>query len=176
MIRAKYFNNSYMLFVYNALMNDRRPFACKFDSGAVATMIPLKLMAGSDNTCNAEDLFSRLLKMHKTPVTFTAATGHTMTGIKCHAKDIIISGVEIPDFYYYITDSNRSVALLGDDFISCCSFKHVPGDDILIDDINLEMYKRNNQGNYVNSKDILEILSSSFDQNHSSGTPNKLEF
>lgn len=160
MIKSWYRDNAYFLSM--CIPGDIN-VVCKFDTGAVQTIIPIQVLL-KRTVCESErtSLFQQLVTQSKKgkPVKFQSASGDEILGIKCHVKDIIIGDTILPELYYYLTNSGRRVALLGADFISCCSFKHLPGGDILIDNIDLGMYSRNSHGEYVDSKDILEIMKS----------------
>jgi hypothetical protein len=45
--------------------------------------------------------------------------------------------VLIKDFYFYLTlEGRNTLALLGNDFISCCDFRHLINGDIIIDNFD----------------------------------------
>lgn len=171
MIKAKHQDNAYILLISNILNFGFRAFPCKFDTGAVNTMLPLGMIL-DECTSNSDlrDVFARLCEKSNAVTEFTSAAGNKILGVKCHVNDIIISGMLIHDFYFYLTNTDRKVALLGDDFISCCTFKHIPDGDILIDNFDSNKYSRNVNTSYVREQDILEIVQVTWDDN----LPNKI--
>ena len=63
-------------------------------------------------------------------------------------------GVEAEDL---ILDNSLDKALLGDDFISCCTFSHQPKRDIIITTIDMDMYSAS-YGGKTDCVDIAEIV------------------
>ena len=72
---------------------------------------------------------------------FLSASGTEMHGYLVYAEKICLSDYPIDKFYYYlIVDVNNDVALLGNDFLSYCEFKHEEKGDILITGVNLAFF------------------------------------
>lgn len=89
---------------------------------------------------------------------FTSASGHKMYGIRSIFHDVRISGVKLEKFYFYLLlGSNRPIALIGDDFISCCSFTHEPKQDILAN-IDLSYYCEEHGDVGDKTIDVFELL------------------
>lgn len=59
--------------------------------------------------------------------------------------------------YYLILDNNLNKALLGDDFISCCTFHHQPKGDIVITAIDMDLYALSYE-TFADCIDISEVL------------------
>lgn len=116
----------------------------KFDTGAAKTVISIGKLAGE---IIPEEKLSNKLKtlLSKRPsitqVTFESASGNTITGIKACAKSVKLDGVLIPTFCYYLVFDVGKKALLGDDFISKCDFKHSKDGDICITSFDRDAYE-----------------------------------
>lgn len=128
----------------------------KFDTGAVATIITSKKLGLSD------DQVERLKEHFKTsgiePENFYSATDGKMGGYLVKAENVMLYGTVLKSFYYYLILDNRlDKALLGDDFISCCTFNHKPKSDIIITTIDMDMYSSSYYGK-VDCVDIAEIV------------------
>ena len=128
----------------------------KFDTGAVATIITSKKLGLSD------DQVERLKEYFKTsgiePENFYSAPDGKMGGYLVKAENVMLYGTVLKSFYYYLILDNRlDKALLGDDFISCCTFTHKPKSDIIITTIDMDMYSSSYYGK-VDCVDIAEIV------------------
>lgn len=71
-----------------------------------------------------------------------------------------IGNIAIPEFHYYLTVGvERRTFLLGDDFISCCTFSHAYNSDILINGFNNKVYvEKFKHKKFLTDKDIVEIF------------------
>lgn len=128
----------------------------KFDTGAVATIITSKKLGLKDE--QVEHLKEYFEKSGIEPEKFYSATDGKMYGYPVQADNVMLYNTVLKRFYYYLILDNRlDKALLGDDFISCCTFNHQPKGDIIITTINMELYSSSYSGR-VNSVDITEII------------------
>lgn len=70
----------------------------------------------------------------------------------------MLYGTMLKRFYYYlILENSLDKALLGDDFISCCTFNHKTKRDIIITAIDMDLYSLSYSGK-INCVDIAEIV------------------
>ena len=130
--------------------------ACKFDTGAVATIITTKRLGVSNEQLELLKNYYEKTKIE--PKKFYSATNGEMQGYPVMVANIKIGNVMIDKFYYYIVLSNDlDKALLGDDFISCCTFNHQSKNDILITTIDMDSYLLSYKDK-VDCIDISEIL------------------
>ena len=147
MIKAIYNNSAYYIPISNLRGNKKEYLAIKFDTGAVNTVLSFSALVGNPKFLGiSEDKFVEQLKNMRgiTTKTFKAANGKTMIGYLCCAKDVIIGGCKFDKFFYYlICNIERNLALLGDDFISCCSFEHKVNSNIEITHFDTKHYKIN---------------------------------
>lgn len=138
MISIKYAEKEFYYTVRLSGLNDNI-ITGKFDTGAVTTIITTK-------------------KLGILPKSFYSATDGEMKGYLVKAKDVMLYNTKLKSFYYYlILDNNLNKALLGDDFISCCTFHHQPKGDIVITAIDMDLYLSSYE-NFVDCIDISEIL------------------
>ena len=77
-----------------------------------------------------------------------------MLGVLSCADNISISGhlLRTPFYYFLIVDIETPLALLGDDFISCCDFSHSVNGNIKITGIDEMLYRGSNE-----TKEVLEL-------------------
>ena len=110
-----------------------------FDTGAVNTVISLSAYY---NKSIVADYFAKLISESVRHKTFHTASGESLEGYLVCAEKVSISGFLLDRFYYYLLPmkTDRSVALLGDDFISNCSFQHEVQGDILVTGFDMESY------------------------------------
>lgn len=129
----------------------------KFDTGAIATIFTAKVFGlGEEGVKVIADKIEQKALMRQG---FTSATGHTFYGYPCYCDNIRLDDVILRRFYYYLVlDSSRSKALLGDDFISCCTFSHGYESDIVVTGFNMEKYEKKCMSNAV-ALNTFEILS-----------------
>lgn len=109
----------------------------KFNTGAIATIFTAKVFG---------------LDEERVKVIFY--------GYPCYCDNIRLGDVILRRFYYYLVlDSSRSKALLGDDFISCCTFSHGYESDIVVTGFNMEKYgkKRVSDTMALNTFEILSF-------------------
>lgn len=134
--------------------------SAKLDTGAVATTISLSsLCAGYDSQVESS-ILQYIERRGLKPVHFTAANGTDVKCYRAYAKDVRVGNIIVPEFHYYVSVGiARKSFLLGNDFISCCSFSHKCQGNILINSFNIEEYARNfAHGDYLLDEDITEIL------------------
>lgn len=116
-----------------------------FDTGASDTVISISSFLGGDIPIWQQwDIRDRIkakhpeVKFHE----FESVSGHTVLGTRVHTKNVEIDNVQISDFYYYlIFGSLKKRALLGDDFISHCSFSHSTNGDIHVSAFDTKSYE-----------------------------------
>lgn len=128
----------------------------KFDTGAVVTIITSKKLGLTDE--QVERLKIHFDKSGIEPEIFYSATDGKMKGYLVKAENVMLYGTMLKRFYYYlILDNSLDKALLGDDFISCCTFNHQTKRDIIITAIDMELYSQSYSGK-INCVDIAEIV------------------
>ena len=128
----------------------------KFDTGAVATIINSKKLGLTDE--QVERLKEHFEKSGIKPEKFYSATDGKMYGYPVRAENVMLYSTVLKSFYYYlILDNSLDKALLGDDFISCCTFNHQPKRDIIITTIDMELYLSSYIGK-VDCVDIAELV------------------
>lgn len=156
MINIKYNQKSACYIVEFSGLGDRIVTG-KFDTGAVATIITTRKLGLTDRQLD-------LLKKHfdrtvERPKSFHSATNGEMKGYLVKARDVMLYKTCLKDFYYYLVlDNNLNKALLGDDFISCCTFNHRPQGDIVITTIDTASYSAFYKADNAKCFDISEIL------------------
>lgn len=139
---------------------DKEQWGCnkitaKFDTGAVRTVISLDTLVGKTFAKKYESVFINQCDA----LEFTSASGHKMYGVGSSFHNVRVSGIYLKEFYFHLLlGSNRSVALLGDDFILCCRFTHEPKQDILAD-IDVLCYQEEHRLAVDRDTDIFELLS-----------------
>lgn len=147
MIKAIYNNSAYYIPISNLRGNKKEYLAIKFDTGAVNTVLSFSALVGNLKFLGiSEDKFEEQIKKKVGIITkdFKAANGKTMLGYLCCSQDVIIDGYKFDKFYYYlIFNIERKLALLGDDFISCCNFEHKVNSNIEITHFDTNHYKIN---------------------------------
>lgn len=157
-ITADYYNAAYhMLLSFSGNIEDAISF--KFDTGAVDTAISFEaLLAGKRHQADKE-IFIQKLRSDIPTKKFISASGDSMEGYLCEASDIFISGSMLPKFYYYLVlDVKKEVALLGDDFISCCGFRHNVKDSIIIESFDSSEYMKNHKPKALSSEELMLAL------------------
>lgn len=145
----------------------------KFDSGATNTVISYEMLT-RETTSFPKDIskltndeidtikanierknrfIDRIKEKHQLHP-FHSASGTPMLGVLSKVNNISISGhlLRAPFYYYLILDIESPLALLGDDFISCCDFSHKVNGDIKITYIDEKYYE-----NYNDERSILEM-------------------
>jgi hypothetical protein len=138
----------------------------KFDNGASHTIISAEVLVDDLTDRKAEYLEQKLSakvlikagngSAFSVPFRreFKSATGDTMTGYLADAGEIILGGVKLPHFYYYIIPKNkRSIALLGNDFLRYCKYEHTMEGNILITEIGEDAYAEH----YTNAISVDEL-------------------
>ena len=127
MFKAIHTSNGYYLRAKN-LSGKGRALMMKFDTGAVNTVISVEALTKRkiDKAWIVQSI------QDKTPCRkFKSASGNEMTGYLVHVDNADIAGSRIERFYYYmIMNVDNAVSLIGDDFISKCTFLHSKDGDI----------------------------------------------
>jgi len=129
----------------------------KFDTGAIATIFTTKALGLNRDSEKiiTDRIKQKELKKHK----FMSATGHIFYGYPCFCNNVKLDDVFFKQFYYYLVlDNSISKALIGDDFISCCTFSHSFESDIVVTGFNLEKYQEKCISG-ANALNVFEILS-----------------
>lgn len=145
---------SYRSFV-DLQKNDKDFVSMKFDTGASDTIITTGAL-GLDSI-QADILLKSIQTGKLTENKFTSASGDNFTGYPCYCDNLKIGDVQVGRFYYYIVFNDKPKALLGDDFISCCTFNHGFKGDIVVTAFNFEEYERQCVSN-AKSVDVFEVL------------------
>lgn len=136
--------------------NEKDFVSIKFDTGATNTIITTGAL-GFNNIQTAvllRNIQESRLKSNK----FTSASGNIFTGYPCCCDNLKIGDVFLKRFYYYIVFHDSSKALLGDDFISCCTFSHSFKSDIIVTAFHTEEYEQQ-CGYDADSLDVFAAIS-----------------
>ena len=125
-------------FVYLKDSSGEMKATLTFDTGAICSV--LSIAAITDEPVDKETLIKKLEDRAKQR-RFVSASGTQMHGYLVRASNMSLSGYPIDEFYYYlIVDVDEMVALLGNDFISCCSFTHEEKGDIEVNSFDKTIY------------------------------------
>lgn len=131
----------------------------KFDTGAAKTLLSLSKFGKRYCTDGYVKNIRKYID-NRAGVCFRSASGHEMVAYPCMLRNVRISDVHLDSFVFYLSLAIESnVALIGDDFISCCSFVHSIGSDIIINKFSKEMYE--SKINAVMHIDLLKVFEDS---------------
>lgn len=151
-----------MMFAANISPIRNKYINFKFDTGATRTVISVNALMDKEYTLEEQKEQFHQIKNAKDALVideFTSASGDKMGGIKCCASQINLSGEIWENFYYYIVfGSKRKTALIGDDFISCCSFVHSVNGDIILKSFDDGLYTRKNGSKSIKSVELIDFL------------------
>lgn len=116
----------------------------KFDTGAVSTVISANKIFGRDlSDSDLEDIKKQINEKTIKKHAFKSASGHIMSAYPCCYKDVVLAGCKFEYFKFYVVlENTANIAVVGDDFISCCSFVHTLKSDIVINGFDNELYKK----------------------------------
>lgn len=156
---AKYTGKAYILNISD-INNTKDSIIMLFDTGALKTVIPLSLL--TDRRLNEKDIesFKDGIRDNVPKENFVSVSGHNIVGYLCKAENVIISGTLFKTFYYYlIVDELCKVALIGNDFISYCSFEHSVNGYIEINNFDEKSYANKHEKYALTGKEILATLS-----------------
>lgn len=134
----------------------------KLDTGAMGTVISLGALL-------KPEYLSALGRVkfdldNKGAVRLKSASGGDMIGFPYYLKNVKVSGVLLPKFYFYLVpDGEREIVLLGYDFISCLDFCHSPGGDI-IGSMNIKMYEDRHAKGYLAINSVESLVLASVDK------------
>jgi len=129
--------NSYFYFYLSEVVD--KDIKVKFDTGAAASIITSKALG--IGAVQSEHIADYIDKKRITKRLFKSATDTEFCGYLCSCSDVKINGVPLKKFYFYLVlNDSVNKALLGDDFISCCTFSHQPQSDICITAIDMDSY------------------------------------
>ena len=143
MIKVRYHSDAmcYTLTINDLGIGDVSRFPIKFDTGATSTVIGIYTLFNRISPNNIQKLKDGFEKAGIQPRDFSSATGHQLLGYPCKVHGVDVSGHILEDFYFHLVlDTKRKLSLLGNDFISCCNFKHEIDSNILIEDYDLKSY------------------------------------
>ncbi len=142
--------NSYFYFYLSEIVD--KDIKVKFDTGAAATIITSKALGIS--TSQTEYIANYIEKKGMAKRFFKSATDTEFYGCLCSCSDVKINDVPIKKFYFYLVlNDSVNKALLGDDFISYCTFSHQSQSDIYITAIDTDLYALS----YENSLDCIDV-------------------
>ena len=133
-------------------------FSIKLDTGASKTVISIEKFTG--------ELTREQIEIVKNYVTkapsrvFMSASGHLVVGYLVKAQNVYVGYQKFENFYYYLVvenlHENRQVALLGNDFLNCCSLEKAVNGDIIIPEFDISLYSVD--GDILHMDEILELL------------------
>ena len=144
MIRARYNRKSsvYTVQMTQTNLGDAEFILLKFDTGAVVTIIGVRALFNAITEDQRGTLEQYFLEAGIEAQEFYSATGHSMMGFPCAFNQIRLSGEMIEWFpFYLVLDTDRKVALIGNDFITHCKFHHDPNGDIEVESFDKEEIK-----------------------------------
>ncbi|MBR0090677.1 MAG: hypothetical protein IJP92_03150 [Lachnospiraceae bacterium] len=160
MIRAQYQKKTsvYTIRLTQHNVGDTKSILFKFDTGAVSTIIGIRTLF---DTITEEQIIEFRKYFSEAQVKeqrFSVATGHKLHGYPCAFSDIMLSGEQIDWFpFYLIMDTDRKVALIGNDFITHCAFDHKPDDDIIIHGYQKDRLRESFLENNLNTFELNQI-------------------
>ena len=144
LIKARYQKKTsvYTIRLTQHNVGDTKSILFKFDTGAVSTIIGVRTLFDTITEEQIKEFRRYFSEAHVKEQEFSVATGHKLHGYPCAFSDIMLSDEHIEWFpFYLILDTDRKVALIGNDFITHCAFDHKPDDDIIIHDYRKERLK-----------------------------------
>ena len=144
MTSVEYHNYAYHLDIMNLHDDCDVDVTAKFDTGAVVSFFTVSaLYTGITNETATRLQKSLVSRPNIITASFNAASGEEMFAVKCHADDVMVGNIHFERFFYWLNPSvENKKALLGDDFIRFCDFRHKRYNDILIDDFDMDEYMR----------------------------------
>lgn len=153
---ARHNRGAYTVLV-SGMRTDDKELYFKFDTGASNTVLSIRALTDAEN---AAKKIRKYCEKHGIGLNrYYSASGHAMYGVAVKAENIVFEDYAISSLYYnLILNVNNNVALLGDDFISYCDFKHTQEESIIIEAFNVEKYQKNAYEVFSQSE-IYEILS-----------------
>lgn len=133
-------------------------FSIKFDPGANQSIISVDFLT-DDLSDDQKKRFIELIKARYTPKgEFISASGSPFQGYLVHAKNVLVGGELFADFYYYlILENDRILALLGEDFLDNCGYRHVPHGDIEIISFDFDAYGKDREDS-ISNEDFLACI------------------
>jgi len=166
LIKAHYRQSAYYFRLKKINPNTDDVIPLKFDTGAVNTVISLNTLLAnkgidveSDEAKLLKENFRTSLRPDISKKIFYSASGNDMIGFLCHSKNVKLSGYEVKNFYYYMVyNIDKQIALLGDDFISCCHFNHESNSDIVITYFNSTLYESKCKRTSLDTDEVFEIF------------------
>ena len=114
-----------------------------FDTGAERTVISIEMICrGMSETVKRQ--FIDTLGSSKYSEKFSSvAKKSDIVGIPYKFNDVKIGNMRLQQLLcYVIFKSNKSIALLGDDFVSCCKYNHNYSEDIIVDGFDFDTYNK----------------------------------
>lgn len=152
------------------IATDIRPFkhvTFKFDTGATSTIITVNsLFENKELVAKAVLFLNDCFKKDKyISETARSASGTEMKGILCSINNFVFEGLQPFKFYFYLVFSTAyPKALLGVDFISCCDYSMLAGQDIEVSCFHESRYSCGytlwKKEHAIDIQDLLKILDS----------------
>lgn len=139
----------------------------KFDTGAKRTVISIYALRDRWSLNQIKAIKDEFKKNNVKEEEFKSASGHKLYGYPCIAKNVKFDNIDFKEFYFFLVlDTDRKIALLGDDFISSSVFYHDEGGDIYVASINTESYKNKFFNDVLSEGCVLnELVFKSDDEN-----------
>ncbi len=138
-LRAKY-NDAYSSFsvgLEGMAYSDRSRITMLMDTGSPYTVLSLRslyehLTEDPKSAKEAEAIRERLTVNDISAIEPNSASGHPVRLFPCCMKDVFLGRSHLPDFYFYLADMGKNLALLGNDLTSYCIYHHERKSDINI--------------------------------------------
>lgn len=135
-----------------------RIFSIKFDPGAEQTVISVDFLTDGLSEDQKKKIIELIKSRHTPNGDFVSASGAPFKGYLVHARNVMVGNEVFDDFFYYlILENNRIVALLGEDFLENCGYRHLPHGNIEINTFDNEAYKQNRECSLSN-EDFLGFI------------------
>lgn len=143
MIEFRYKKPAYYVGVINNLFGLRT--LAKFDSGAAISIIGLERFGIELQNKMFLDFFVKYaLDNGINKEIYTAANEQKIEVYPCVIDDISLDGEIVLNFRFGLVSEQKSNRfLLGDDFVSCCDFRHSIGSSIVVDNFSQSRYDMN---------------------------------
>ena len=142
------------------IIGETSSFAIKFDTGASKSVISVEKITGTLSNNQMASIKSFIATKNVSPEEFKSASGHPFNAYPAFMKNITIGDQLFEKFYYYLVveklHNKRMIALLGDDFIDCCSITKEPHGDIIISKFDFSSYYT--ESNMISTDEILSLV------------------
>ena len=128
------------------LANKQSIVYIKFDTGAVYTVLSFEALFHGITLKEKENFVKKLKNKKIKDNTFYSATKGEMKGYNVKLCNVNLGGVLLETFcFWLIINMNHPLALLGDDFISCCNVSHKCDSDFIIENFSSDLYNNTEQ-------------------------------